>query len=234
MPVRGEDGSVTFLFGATLPSVICSPLYVCDIRLQPGEVVNDIHAGDAVRWKITPATSGSGANTTTHIVVKPTDAGLATNLVVTTNRRTYTIKLISTRREWMPAVAFDYSEDVQAQWAAYAAAQPRDRAASVLSTGQHLATLDFGFKLSGDSPRWRPLRVYTDGVKTYIQFPQIIKNGEAPALVALGPGDNEQLVNYRMVGESYVVDRVLDHAALISGVGPEQVKVEITREGGSD
>ncbi|WP_407238140.1 hypothetical protein [Escherichia coli] len=32
--------------------------------------MNDVHAGDNARWKITPATMGSGANATTVIVVK--------------------------------------------------------------------------------------------------------------------------------------------------------------------
>ena len=30
----GADGKVIFLFGETQPSVVCSPLQVCDIELQ--------------------------------------------------------------------------------------------------------------------------------------------------------------------------------------------------------
>ena len=36
---RGPDGKVIFLFGEIQPSVVCSPLQVCDIELQPGEIV---------------------------------------------------------------------------------------------------------------------------------------------------------------------------------------------------
>jgi hypothetical protein len=60
-PARGADGGIVFLFGATLPVVVCAPLYVCDLSLEVGEVVNDINIGDGVRWQITPATQGSGA-----------------------------------------------------------------------------------------------------------------------------------------------------------------------------
>jgi hypothetical protein len=42
-----------------------------------------------VRWIISPATSGSGDFTTAMIVVKPKQAGLDTNLLVTTDRRAY-------------------------------------------------------------------------------------------------------------------------------------------------
>ena len=56
---RGPDGKVVFLFGEVQPSVVCSPLQVCEIELQAGEVVRDVLVGDSVRWKVDPATSGA-------------------------------------------------------------------------------------------------------------------------------------------------------------------------------
>lgn len=230
-PRRGDDGSVKYLFGATLPTLVCTPLQVCSIRLQAGEVVNDVHAGDAVRWKITPATEGAGPTATTVVVVKPTDAGLTTNLIITTDRRIYNVKLASTQREWIPVLSFDYPDDVQREWAAYTQRQTQTTHANTLPTGQNLTNLDFNFRISGDSPAWKPVRIYTDGVKTYIQFPSSHFN-EAPTLVALGQRGGEELVNYRLIGDRYVVDKVLDRAALIVGVGRSQTKVEISRTGG--
>lgn len=230
-PRQGEDGSVRYLYGATLPTLVCTPLEVCAIQLQPGEVVNDVHAGDTARWKITPATSGAGAGQTTHVIVKPTDAGLTTNLLITTDRRVYTIKLASTQKTWIPVLSFDYPDDVQSAWQSYKQQQRGYQAATVLPTGQNLANLDFGFRVSGDSPRWKPLRVYSDGLKTYIQFPGAMAAGDAPALVAEGSGGKE-IVNYRVLGDRYVVDRVLDRALLITGVGRDQVEVKIVRTGG--
>jgi P-type conjugative transfer protein TrbG len=237
MPHRGKDGVVRFLYGATLPTVVCAPLQVCDLALQPGEIVNSVNVGDKVRWKISPAVSGSPEGRVTHLIIKPTDAGLVSSLVIETNRRTYAIKLVSTRHEWMPLVAFNYPDDVQRQWSAYRREVAFSAAASTLPTGKNLADLDFGFRLSGDDPRWRPLRVYTDGSKTYIQFPRALSSGTAPALVALGndggwfSSPTEQMVNYRIEGDSYVVDSVLDHAELVTGVGGNQQRVVITRAG---
>lgn len=229
-PVRGNDGSVKYLFGATLPTLACTPLQVCSIKLQQGEIVNDVHAGDAVRWKITPATEGNGAGETTVLIVKPTDAGLVTNLIITTDRRIYTIKLASTRKDWMPVLSFDYPEDVNRAWATYYEKRSRQALGNTMTSGQNVANLDFNFSMSGDNPSWKPVRVYTDGVKTYIQFTSASPS-ESPALVALG-GGKEELVNYRMIGDRYVVDKVLDHAALIVGVGSAQTKVEINRTRG--
>ena len=107
-PARGNEGATVFVFGSTLPTIVCAPLYVCDLALQEGETVNDLNVGDSVRWKITPATQGTGDTLITHVIIKPTDVGLITNLVITTNRRTYIVKLLSRAQDWMPRVAFDY------------------------------------------------------------------------------------------------------------------------------
>jgi type IV secretion system protein TrbG len=237
MPQRGEDGVVRFLYGATLPTVVCAPLQVCDLALQPGEIVNNVNVGDKVRWNISPGLSGSPGGQMTHLIIKPTDAGLVSSLIIETNRRTYAIKLVSTQHEWMPLVAFNYPDDIQRQWSTYQQTVAFGAAASTLPTGESVANLEFGFRLSGDNPSWRPLRVYTDGSKTYIQFPRTIGSGVAPALVALDndgswfSSPTEQMVNYRMQGDRYVVDRVLDRAELVSGVGSSQTRVVITRDG---
>ncbi len=237
MPQRGADGVVRYLYGATLPTVVCAPLQVCDLALEPGEIVNNVDIGDKVRWLVSPAVSGTREGQVTHLVIKPTDAGLVSSLLVETNRRTYAIKLVSTRHEWMPLIAFNYPSDVQRQWSLYRQTVAFGAAASTLPSGENIANLDFGFRLSGDHPSWRPLRVYTDGWKTYIEFPRSIGSGTAPALVALAndgrwfAGPTEQMVNYRMQGDRYIVDRVLDRAELVSGVGSDQTRVVITRDG---
>ncbi len=238
MPARGEDGSIVFVFGSTLPVVVCAPLYVCDLTLQPGEVVNDINIGDGVRWQITPATQGAGDNLITHVMIKPTDIGLATNLVITTDRRAYTISLISRRRDWMPRVSFFYGQDVTEQWSAYRTHRQALREASLAAEPETgAANLDFAYEISGDTPSWRPVRVYSNGAKTYIQFPRGVRHGDLPALVALGDEGGlftepaKQLVNYRYVNGRFEVDKVLGQAALISGVGWDQVTVKIRRQG---
>jgi type IV secretion system protein VirB9 len=61
--------------------------------------------------------------------------------------------------------------------------------------------------------------------------------GSAPALVGLDndsrwfSGPSQQMVNYRIAGDRYVVDQVLDRAELVSGVGAGQTRVTITRDG---
>jgi type IV secretion system protein VirB9 len=237
MPARGADGSIVFIFGATLPTVVCAPLYVCDLVLQAGETVNDLNVGDSVRWQITPATQGAGEESITHVIIKPTDVGLVTNLIITTNRRAYTIKLVSRAEDWMPRVSFHYPSDLRGQWGAYRQAASARSEAAGAAIGSGAADFDFGYSLSGDSPSWRPVRVFSNGAKTYIEFPRDIGSGELPTLVALGDDGglftepSKQLVNYRFVNGRFEVDKVLLRAALISGVGRDQVAVRIERQG---
>lgn len=235
-PRLGPDGSVKYLFGATLPTLVCAPLQVCVIQLQPGEVVNGdaVNVGDKARWKVSPSLVGAGENATTLVNVKPTDAGLETNLIIPTDRRLYTIKLVSTEKKWMPTLSFDYPDDMQREWAEYQKRQAKQAYNNTMPTGQNIANLDFNYYMNGDSPSWKPIRVYSDGLKTYIQFPNASFNTDAPALVALGndgglfTSPTEKIVNYRVIGDRYVVDKVLDSAALITGVGKDQVRVTIT------
>jgi len=237
MPQRGAGGVIRYLYGATLPSIVCAPLQVCDLALQPGEIVNNVNLGDKVRWNVAPAVSGSPQGQITHLIIKPADAGLISSMTIETNRRTYAVKLVSMQHEWMPLIAFNYPDDTQRQWSAYRENVAFRPTASDPRAGANAANLDFGFRISGDNPRWRPLRVYTDGVKTYIQFPHSLRFGSAPALVGLARDGSwfsdptEEMVNYRIVGDRYVVDQLLDRAELVSGVGRGQTRVLITRDG---
>nr|WP_237352027.1 P-type conjugative transfer protein TrbG [Rhizobium sp. ACO-34A] len=223
---KGADGKVIFLYGEVQPSVVCSPLQVCDIELQGGEVVRDVLVGDTVRWKVEPATSGAAAGQAIHLIVKPSEPGLVTSMVVTTSRRTYHIQLKSHATQYMARVGFEYPEDVSAKLADVNA---RLEASTIPGAGVPAEQLSFAYSVSG-SAGWRPTRVYSDGQKTYIQFPRSISGQDAPVLFVVSGGQN-RIVNYRMKSNMMVVDYNIDRAVLVSGVGWKQQKVTISRGG---
>ncbi|MCJ2877381.1 P-type conjugative transfer protein TrbG [Rhizobium pusense] len=223
---KGADGKVIFLYGEVQPSVVCSPLQVCDIELQGGEVVRDVLVGDTVRWKVEPATSGAAGGQAIHLIVKPSESGLVTSMVVTTSRRTYHIQLKSHSSQYMARVGFEYPEDVSAKLADINA---RLEASTIPGAGVPAEQLNFSYSVSGRAG-WRPTRVYSDGQKTYIQFPRSISGQDAPVLFVTSGGQN-RIVNYRMKGDMMVVDYHVDGAVLVSGVGWKQEKVTIRRGG---
>lgn len=214
---------------------MCAVLQVCDVALQAGEQVNSIHLGDTARWTVEPAITGSGASETLHLIIKPMDVGLSTSLVVTTNRRTYHMRLRSHRTEYMPQVAFSYPEDALAKWETVRLRDQQDREANTLpQTSEYLGDLDFDYDLSGNAP-WKPVRVYNDGKKTVIQMPASMAQTEAPSLLVvrkeggLLKDDETVMVNYRIQGDRYIVDTVFNKAILIAGVGSSQDRVTISR-----
>ncbi len=66
------------------PAVDCAPLRTTDIQLEPGETITDVASGDSERWLVTPASSGDPRNPTPHLAIKPTAAGISTNLTIYT------------------------------------------------------------------------------------------------------------------------------------------------------
>lgn len=221
---HGPDGKVVFLYGEVQPSVVCSPLQVCDIELEPGEVVRDALVGDSVRWKVEPATSGAAGAQAVHLIVKPSEPGLETSMVVTTSRRTYHIRLTSHHANYMARVGFEYPDDVAARLDEI---NQRMEASIIDGAGVPAENLDFGFRTEG-AARWKPTRIYTDGLKTYIQFPSALAGSDAPVLFVISGGEN-RIVNYRLQDSMMVVDYLIDHAVLISGVGNRQQKITIRR-----
>jgi type IV secretion system protein VirB9 len=234
-PISGPNGSISFLYGAQQPSIVCAVLQVCDVALQPGELVNSINLGDTARWTIEPAIAGSGVNEVQHLIIKPRDVGLETSLVVTTNRRTYHLRLRSHRTQYMPQVVFSYPDEALAKWEAIKRREVQEHQERIIpETGEYLGNLNFDYDVSGYAP-WKPLRVYNDGIKTIIQMPTTMSHDEAPTLVVvrkeggLFSADETQMVNYRLQGDRYVVDAVFDKAILIAGVGGNQDRVTVRR-----
>jgi len=207
---------------------------VTDIALEPGETlsaVNPVAAGDTVRWIIGDAESGAGAAKRAHILVKPTEVGIATNLVIATDRRTYHLELKSSPGGYMSAVAWRYPEDELAAIKGRPAAAPVATPTPAPPTPEpDLSRLDFGYRIEGEAP-FRPVRVFDDGRRTVIDFPASIAAGEMPPLFVTGPkGDAAELVNYRVQGRRIIVDRLFDAAELRLGTGKRQARVRIVRD----
>lgn len=207
--------------------LFAAPERVTDIALQPGEAIVSVAAGDTARWTVGDTTSGTGESRRVHILVKPFAAGLSTNLVITTDRRAYHLQLDSTPTTAMAALSWTYPQDeliaIRRQQATAEAARP-------VAAGLAVEQLDFGYTVTGDRPAWRPLRAFDDGRQTFIEFPASVSVGEAPPLFVVGDRGDVQLVNYRMAGRFYVVDRLFDAAELRLGA-KKQAVVRISRTG---
>lgn len=232
-PFASADGSVSFVYGSGQIRIVCAPLQACDIALQKGEHFNDMNVGDS-RFIIEPSITGSGASQQIHLIIKPKDVGLDSSLIVTTDRRTYHFRLKSDRDEYMPYVSFIYPEEAKAKWRLIRQIQAETRKANTLpETNEYLGNLNFNYRIQGNA-RFKPVRVYNNGVKTIIEMPGAMAQNEAPALLVLKSRGlfkkpETIMVNYRLQGCRYIVDTIFDKAMLVIGSGSAQEKITITR-----
>jgi type IV secretion system protein VirB9 len=224
--------------------MVCAPLRVCAVELQAGEhLQSEPQIGDSRRWEITPVMSGSGLDITPLLIVKPIEAGLETDLIVPTDRRTYVLRLVSDPTRFVSRLAFQYPGEDKVKWATFQAQQDaakrdadilaaqeraKDKQAGVVPMADDaIDNLYFDYKLSGDAA-FRPDRVLDDGQHTYLIYPNDGRFRELPTLLMVVNGKTE-LVNFRVDGSRYIVDRLFDKAVLVVGVGKKQTRVTITR-----
>lgn len=228
MPIKSNNGMIKYPFGETLPTVTCSPLHICDIELEAGEKVQNVAIGDQVRWLLSPANSGSNNGTIPHVIVKPTDENISTNLVITTDKRTYYLYLTSKASGYITRLSFYYPHDLVQSWQTRAALDSLSEQNKIAEfPSLTAAELDFDYEISGSS-KFRPVRVFNDKKHVYLQMPALMQSYAAPILMVVGSDNKAQLVNYRVKNTFYIVDRLFDKAELILGVGRTQEKVIIS------
>jgi type IV secretion system protein VirB9 len=240
-PVYRTPGYVLYPYDeGPQPLLDCAPLRTTDIQLQPGETITDVAMGDTERWMATPASSGDPRNPVPHLAVKPQAPGIATNLTIYTTKHIYHL-LLRSRGHAMQEVEFYYPDEVLAAMkeadiavAKGTAVDPPgdDNATGVVKIAAvSPAALNFSYKIDGGNVPFRPVRAFDDGSHVYIQMSPEMKTSEAPALL-IAAGSGTQMVNYRVEGNFYVVDRLFNQAVLVSGVGRQQDRVTIAYAGG--
>ncbi|RWD42770.1 P-type conjugative transfer protein TrbG [Mesorhizobium sp.] len=207
-----------------LYQVYAAPGRITNIALEAGESLTGagpIAAGDTARWIIGDTESGSGSTRRVHVLVKPTRTDITTNLVITTDRRTYMIELRSGEKPYMPSVAWAYPRG--------ASERTRIPATPIIPAR---AARNHRYGLTGDRPPWRPVSVYDDGRRVYVEFPRGIVQGEMPPIFVIGPDGQPEIVNSRIHQNIMIVDRLFGAAELRLGSSDRQQTVRIVRTDG--
>lgn len=164
-----------------------APLRLTAIELQAGEkIVGKPAAGDTLRWIMGVGRSGLGTPDQPereYLYIKPTRPGLHTSLAINTDRRTHYFELHSFEDTYMAAVDFRYPQDELAHLEASAALDAALVKATI-ATNVNLDAINFSYRITVENgkPVWAPLQVFDDGRKTFVRFPVVMLNREAPAL----------------------------------------------------
>ncbi|WP_297510965.1 P-type conjugative transfer protein TrbG [uncultured Caulobacter sp.] len=216
-----------------LYQVYTAPGRITDLVLEAGERLagpGPIAAGDTARWVIGDTESGDGETRRVHVLIKPTLPGLATNLVINTDRRTYYVELRASATTYMASVAWTYPKDsLIAVSKPKLAVAPTSPAPAQVPVGLNLARLNFDYRISGDKVAWRPQQVFDDGAKVHVVFPAGVASGDLPPLFLIDAAGKAGLINYRLDGRQIIVDRLFEKAELRLGDRRSARKVRIER-----
>jgi len=234
-----QSGFVTFYAYRQYeePTIRCAPGHITEIVLANDEKVTAATVGDSVRWMLVPEQNkirvkacpqgcamGVGA-AAAQPAVAAAPTVYATNLIIDTDRRTYHVKLqAGPLARAMESFAFWYPEDIAAAETARAEAM---RKAATQTAANPPVHLNFNYRITGPSVPWKPVQAFDDGSHEYLLFTNTAAlESDMPSLY-VEQGSNQQLVNYQVRRNYYIVDRLYADAALTQGVGSDRQTVRI-------
>ena len=190
-----------------LYKIYCRVGYLTDIELHKGESVNFVGGGDTSAWAI----NNSVVNGYPHIYIKPVVETSTTNIIITTDKRSY--QLICTTSDWYnPMVRWTYGQE-EAQERAFKKA--KDERTIIDKFGvTDINKLHFNYSVSvKGNEDFKPQMVMDDGEKTVIRFNR--HPDRIPALFIREVGSRKvTLCNFKTRQNAFVIDRVVDRAEL--------------------
>lgn len=193
--------------------IYCKDTFLTDIKLQAGEDILFIGGGDTARWTIERAPVGNGALREWHLYIKPFKRGIETNIIITTSKRSYQINAVAAGF-YNPMVSWSYGSELKGTFFRKEDFNKQEEDTFLTINPENL---NFGYRINKKGYSWSPQEVFDDGKKTYIKMKNEMANSDAPALFLLEGKDQAILVNYRVVRNYYVVDRLFTKAVLALG-----------------
>lgn len=188
-------------------TIYCRVNYLTAIMLAPNEQIISVSGGDTARWQKSQSQTGSSEGTREVIYIKPFSVGLKTNLIINTNKRMYNINLYSAKEWYNPVVKWLYPDEV------LQIKQAKEK--TVVTTTGNLEDHNYNYTVSTKRYDFTPSSIFDDGQKTYF----VLKNTqELPVFYIREKGSKQdQLVNFRIQGNYYIIDRIFEEGVLKLG-----------------
>jgi type IV secretion system protein VirB9 len=201
------NSTMTFRYQPNhLYKIYCRTGFITDVALHKGETVNFVGGGDTSAWAINSTT----VDGTPHIYIKPVVETSTTNIIITTNKRSYQL-IVNTSDWYNPMIRWTYNDEDMAE--ALAKKKRDEMAITGTMSAKSVSDLHFDYKINGSSDN-KPAMVFDDGEKTIIKYNGKLPS-KAPAIFIRERGrKGVSLVNFKMKDNCYLLDRVVDQAEL--------------------
>lgn len=235
-PIIAGNDLVLFPYGLSPSKLACAFLTTCSIELQENEHIQSMHPGDSQRWWFGETVTGSGESLKPVVIVKPlVKEEISTNLLISTDRRVYTIQLQSVMEgAYTPRIGFFYPQEPQTIKTHGAPQDSFNQSVvdenKVDMSLKEIAQWNFLYKVKGSKDvSFYPKQVFDNGKKLFIQMPDGIQFKDIPVFFAVGPGGVREVVNYRFKDGVYVIDGLVKTGVLLLNTNGKEEKVTITK-----
>ena len=197
-----DNSTVIFKYAPNqLYKIYCRVGYLTDLSLKKGETITFVGGGDTSAWAVEKAT----VDGVPHIYIKPTVDTNTTNLIITTNKRSYQL-ILNTSNWYNPMVTWNYGYEEEAS------INLREEQNTVSGINWNVESLNFNYKINGESIN-KPVAVFDDGEKTILKFNALPKR--LPSVFIKNRGKKGiSMVNYKIRNNCYILDRVADEIEL--------------------
>jgi type IV secretion system protein VirB9 len=188
----------------TAYTILAQPGVPTDLQLAADEKIQGLALGDTVQWMIEELPG--------HLFIKPVRGNLFTAGTLVTDRRVYQLMFKSSDNhdQWYQRVSWEYADKPPAGVARVDLLPDPDQLAP--------GSINSDYEIEGEGD-FRPVRVFDDGKFTYLKMksPQSL-----PALFMLQE-EGAVLVNYRVQGEYFVVQRLMP--GILLKLGNREIRV---------
>ena len=218
------NSTMTFHYAPNqLYKIYCRVGYLTDLSFKRGEKINFVGGGDTSAWAVNSTTVDGVA----HVYIKPIVETSTTNLIVTTNKRSY--QLILNTSEWYnPMVTWTYGAE-EAEENLLQQAKDEQTITATFKGGTE--NLNFNYKVSGKSNDIKPQIVFDDGERTIIKFGKL--PAKLPTLfIKERNKSGVSMANYEIKGDSYILDRLAEEMELRGSSKKEVIKIKRTSNRG--
>ena len=242
---------IRYPYGEGTPTFYCAIMEVCEISFLPQDVPVIRLIGDSPDWP-TAWWSGTTPNGRVyHMDFKPYPTALRTNVVIgMQNNRRYMFNLVIVPSERLRVHSYSFYDPGEWSQPMDFPVQPSPSAVVMNSDLNKIKSLekklhnmqlqDHGlridpsklesmYRIEGHAP-WKPVAVFDDGSRVFIQFPSTVGQHYRPVFFLLGRnGEVMSSPQHRASATFLVIPHLFMRGALIWGDGVQKREVKIFR-----
>ena len=201
------NSTMTFAYSPTqIYKIYCRRGYLTDLAFRKGETIQFVGGGDTAGWAVSSAT----VDGVPHLYIKPVVEVSTTNLIITTDKRSY--QLIVHSADWYnPMVTWTYAAEDRQDMLRNEQKEQALRTTSVNATS--VENLDFNYRIKGKNKEYCPEMVFSDGMRVYLKFAKLPQR-QVPIFVQEQGNRMMTLINYHQKDNYYIIETPFEKAQL--------------------